>query len=157
MTANERDALIDRYAEGPEEVRKSLEGFPLDRLTTRALPGKWTAAEIVHHLSDSETVSSIRLRRLLAEEHPVIYGYDQDEYARLLRYQERPIEPSFENFRAVRATTTQLLRLMSETDWQRQGWHSESGAYSAETWLQIYAAHAHNHAAQIRRLRDAVK
>ena len=28
MTAKERDALIDRYAEGPEEVRKSLEGFP---------------------------------------------------------------------------------------------------------------------------------
>jgi hypothetical protein len=157
MTAKERDALIDRYAEGPEEVRKSLEGFPPDRLTTRAFPGKWTAAEIVHHLSDSETVSAIRLRRLLAEERPVINGYDQDEYARLLRYQERPIEPSFETFRAVRAATTQLLRLMSETDWQRQGWHSESGAYTAETWLQIYAAHAHNHAAQIRRLRDAVK
>jgi DinB superfamily len=157
MTAKERDALIDRYAEGAEEVRKSLEGFPPDRLTTRAFPGKWTAAEIVHHLSDSETVSGIRLRRLLAEERPVINGYDQDEYARLLRYQERPIEPSFENFRAVRATTTQLLRLMSEADWQRQGWHSESGAYTAETWLQIYAVHAHNHAAQIRRLRDAVK
>jgi len=45
---------------------------------------------------------------------------------------------------------------MSEADWQRQGTHSESGHYSAEDWLTIYAAHAHNHAAQIRRLRDAL-
>jgi hypothetical protein len=43
---------------------------------------------------------------------------------------------------------------MSEEDWKREGWHTESGRYTAEDWLQIYAAHAHNHAAQIRRLRE---
>jgi hypothetical protein len=45
---------------------------------------------------------------------------------------------------------------MSEDDWQREGTHSESGAYTPEDWLKIYAAHAHNHAEQIRRLRAAV-
>jgi hypothetical protein len=45
---------------------------------------------------------------------------------------------------------------MSDEDWQREGTHSESGSYTAENWLTIYAAHAHNHAAQIRRLRDAL-
>src|SRR5580765_9120689 len=127
MTADEIQELVAQYKEGYDEVVDSLKDFPADSLVSHPIPGKWSAREIVHHLADSETVSSIRLRRLLAEDHPVIYGYDQDEYARLLRYQERPIEPSFENFRAVRATTTQLLRLMSEADWQRQGWHSESG------------------------------
>jgi hypothetical protein len=46
---------------------------------------------------------------------------------------------------------------MSDEDWQREGTHSESGSYSVEDWLTIYAAHAHNHAAQIRRLREKLK
>jgi hypothetical protein len=46
---------------------------------------------------------------------------------------------------------------MSEADWAREGTHSESGRYSMDTWLEIYAVHAHNHAAQIRRARAAAK
>jgi hypothetical protein len=46
---------------------------------------------------------------------------------------------------------------MSSSDWEREGWHTESGRYSADTWLRIYAAHAHGHASQIRRLRDELK
>ena len=65
--------------------------------------------------------------------------------------------PALEAFRSARATTVQLLSLMSDEDWQREGTHSESGRYTAEDWLRIYASHAHNHAAQIRRLRDALK
>jgi hypothetical protein len=34
---------------------------------------------------------------------------------------------------------------------------ADSESYSVEDWLRIYAAHAHNHAAQIRRLRDALQ
>jgi hypothetical protein len=38
---------------------------------------------------------------------------------------------------------------LSETDWTREGTHSEHGAYTLERWLEIYAAHAHTHAEQI--------
>ncbi len=155
MTREERQRLIDQYAEGPAEVVRSLEGFPAARLTDRPFPGKWTAAEIVHHLSDSETISGIRVRRLVAEDHAVIQGYDQERYARDLRYNQRDIGPALENFRAVRAATTQFLRQLTDDEWARAGWHNEMGAYSPEIWLGIYAVHAHGHAEQIRRLRDA--
>ena len=46
---------------------------------------------------------------------------------------------------------------MKDDDWARAGTHSESGRYTAEDWLTIYAAHAHNHAAQIRRLREEME
>jgi len=45
---------------------------------------------------------------------------------------------------------------MTEDDWTREGWHTEHGRYTPEDWLRIYAAHAHNHAAQIGRLREAL-
>ena len=157
MTQQERENLIARYADGYDEVASSLAGFPAEALTARPLPGKWSAAEIVHHLADSESISAQRLRTLLAQEHPLIHAYDQEAYARRLRYAERPIEPALLAFRAARANTVGLLRGMSEADWTRPGWHTESGPYSPETWLTIYAAHAHGHAAQIRALREALK
>ena len=156
MTPEERQELISQYEAGYEEVVKSLDGFPADRLTANPLLGKWSACEIVQHLADSEMNSAIRLRRLLAEDRPVIHAYDQDDYARRLKYNERDMAPALESLRSSRATTAQLLARMSDEDWKREGWHPESGLYSAEIWLKIYAAHAHNHAAQIRRLKEVI-
>jgi len=156
MTHDERNRLIERYAEGPDVVAAALAGFPAGALTERAIPGKWSAAEIVHHLSDSEGISAIRVRRLVAEPHAVIAGYDQDEYARALRYDARDIAPALELFRAARAATVPFLRQLTDDEWAREGWHTEMGRYTPETWLGIYAAHAHGHADQIRRLRAAL-
>ena len=156
MTSDERQQFIDQYRAGYDEVAQALEGFPPDKLTAHPIEGKWSATEIVHHLADSETTSGLRLRRLLSEDHPLIQGYDQDVYASELKYNQREIGPALDLFRGTRACTAQLFDFMSDADWHREGTHSESGSYSAEDWLKIYAAHAHNHAAQIRRLREAL-
>lgn len=156
MTPEERTALIRQYAGGYDEVVSALNGFPTESLGARPIPGKWSAREIVHHLGDSETTSAIRIRRLLAEDNPTIQGYDQDQYATRLRYNERDMNLALEAFRYARANTVPLLEIMTEDDWQRAGTHTESGVYTAEDWLRIYAVHAHNHASQIRRLREAL-
>lgn len=157
MTPEERERLIEQYAEGYAEVQKSLEGFPENRLTAHPIEGKWSACEIVQHLADSEMTSAIRIRMLLAEDRPAIHSYEQDDYAARLKYNERAIEPALDALRGARATTTQLLRMMTEEDWKREGSHPEHASYTAEDWLKIYAAHAHNHAAQIQRLREAME
>jgi hypothetical protein len=156
MNRQDRDELIARYNVGCDEVFASLREFPRESLTAHPISGKWSSAEIVHHLADSETTSALRLRRLLVEDHPLIQGYDQDAYATRLSYNKRDIAPSLEAFKSARETTAQLLDLMSDEDWQREGTHSESGAYTPEDWLRIYATHAHNHASQINRLREAL-
>jgi hypothetical protein len=156
MTPEERHALIKDYADGYDEVIRALDNFPAESLGAHPIPGKWSAREIVHHLGDSETTSAIRIRKLLVEDEPLIQGYDQDQFASRLHYNERDMAPALEAFRCARETTMQLLPLLSEEEWQRSGTHTESGRYTMEDWLRIYAAHAHNHAAQIRRLRDAL-
>lgn len=155
MNPEERAALIAQYAAGYDEVTSALAGLSAEQLTAHPLPGKWSAAEIVQHLADSEMNSAIRLRKLLTEDAPLIQGYDQDVYATRLFYNERELAPALALFQAARATTVQLLERMTESDWQRAGTHSESGAYAAADWLRIYAAHAHGHADQLRRLREA--
>ena len=156
MTPEERNALIKQYADGYNEVISALDDFPAESLGARPIAGKWSAREIVHHLGDSETTSAIRIRRLLCEDNPLIQGYDQDQFATKLRYNERDMAPALEAFRYARSSTVSLLEIMTDEDWQRTGTHSESGAYGAEDWLRIYAAHAHTHASQIRRLREAL-
>ena len=154
MTLDERRVLVAQYKAGVEEVLQALDGFPADQLAAHPVPGKWSVAEIVHHLADSEMMSAMRLRKLLAEAHPVIQAYDKDEWAQRMRYEERPLAPAIAAFRAARETTAQLLDSMTAADWRRLGWHTESGSFHSERWLEIYAAHAHGHAAQIRRIRE---
>ena len=152
MDTSMRKALIDQYKDGYRQVSDAVAGATHEELDARPAPGKWSAREIAHHLADSEMTSAIRLRRLVAEDRPRIDGYDEAEFARRLHY-DRPIQASLDAFRAARATTADILERMTEDEWRRAGTHSESGPYSVERWLEIYAVHAHNHAEQIRRAR----
>jgi DinB superfamily len=151
MMSSERTARLDRYASGADDVIDALAGVTADELDRRP-PTGWTARMIVHHLADSESMAYIRLRRLIAEDDPVIQGYDEPEWARRLHY-DRPIDPSIAVLAAVRTASHQLLTSLSPDEWSRIGTHSESGRYSVEGWLAIYAEHSHEHADQIRRAR----
>ncbi len=148
MEQLEREALSARYCEGYSAVREAVASLSEAALDTQPGAG-WTPREIVHHLADSEMTATIRLRRLLAEERPVISGYDEELFARKLHYGERPITASLDAVRTARETSAELLDCLSEEEWAREGTHSESGPYTVEDWLKIYAAHAHDHAAQI--------
>ena len=156
MDDNRRGELIQQYRDGYRVIIESLEGISNAEMDAREGPQEWSPREVIHHLADSEMTSAVRLRRLLTEENPEIVGYDQEAYARILYY-DRPIEPSLEAFRFARESTAQLLECMTDVEWERAGTHSESGCYTVEGWLEIYAVHAHEHADQIRRARATVK
>ena len=156
MEKQERDQLIAQYTDGYRAVAEALVKITPAELDARPVPGKWTAREIVHHLADSETMAAVRFRMLLAEDRPAIKGYDQEEFARRLHY-ERPHAASLELFRAARAATAELMGCLSEADWLRDGTHSEHGRYGLDTWLRIYAQHAHKHADQIKAARGSAK
>jgi hypothetical protein len=156
LNAQARRQLIDQYKDGYRVVAEAVAGATDAELDAHPAPGKWSAREIVHHLADSEMTSAVRLRLLVASDRPAINGYDENEFARRLHY-DRPIAGSLEAFAAARRTTAELLDRLSEADWSREGTHSESGRYTMDKWLEIYAVHAHNHAAQIRRARESAK
>jgi hypothetical protein len=156
MDDKERTKLIAMYRDGYRAVVEALHRATDAELDARPGEGRWTAREIVHHLADSEMTAAIRLRRLLAEDRAEIQGYDQEEFARKLHY-DRPHESSLEAFRWARETTAEILERMGPADWAREGTHSEVGAYSGDTWLQIYAEHAHKHAAQIKVARSSLR
>ena len=147
----EREALIDRYARGPALLRGTLAKIPKEAMQWRPRPEKWSAHEVIVHCADSETNAHGRIRYLVAEDAPVIQGYDQARWARVLDYHSLPWEPALATVEAVRANTTALLRRLTDAQWARIGTHTESGRYGAIDWLHTYAEHLEIHSRQLER------
>jgi DinB family protein len=156
MDKHTRQQLIARYKDGYRAVAAALEGATDAELDAKPAPGKWSAREIVHHLADSEMMSAIRLRLLVAEDNAQIRAYDQELFSRTLHY-DRPIVTSLQAFQAARASTGELLDRLTEAQWAKTGTHPEHGRYGVERWLEVYAVHAHNHADQIGRARASAR
>ena len=155
MTANERQRLIERYERGPKLIKDALAKVPPEALTWRPGPGKWSVHEVVCHCADSETTASVRIRFLIGEDNPTIVGYDQDRWARRFDYHGLPLDLALRQLETVRAWTADLIRRLPEAAWSRAGTHTESGHYTAERWLELYAEHLEVHARQIERNLEA--
>ena len=136
-----RQRLVDQYRDGYAEVVAALEGATDADLDRRPAPGKWTSREIVHHLADSEMTSAIRLRRLIAEDNPVIVGYDQEQFAR--RAEVRPAHRRVA--RRLQGRTRDDGGDSGSADRSRvgaAGTHSEAGPYSVTMARDLRRARA---------------
>jgi hypothetical protein len=155
VLSGEREALVRAFREGPDLVRMTLRGLD-DVIDDRPEPDAWTIREIVHHLADAEVMAASRLRRLLAEDHPEIRGFDEAEYARSLHY-DRPLEASLDLLAASRRLGADLLETLEEGEWAREGSHEEFGRYSVELLVRRAVRHCEEHAEKIRTTGLAVK
>jgi tRNA U34 5-methylaminomethyl-2-thiouridine-forming methyltransferase MnmC len=149
LDATEREQLIRKYAEGPARLRQALAKVPEAARKWRPAQNEWSAHEIVCHCADSETNAAARIRYVVAEKKPVIQGYDESAWAVRFDYHNHPLEAALAVVEAVRASTAALIRRLPEEAWGREGRHTESGRYTAEDWLRIYAAHLEDHSRQI--------
>jgi hypothetical protein len=112
----------------------------------------WSARQVIHHVADSEAQSYARLRRLIAEPGTQIQGYDEASWGEneTLGYKDLPIAHSLEVFKAVRASSLEIVKRLTAAQLDLSGTHSESGEYTIKTWLDTYISHPLEHAAQIK-------
>jgi len=155
MEPMDRAARIERYRTAAADLDDALADITDEELDRSPGGGEWTARQVVHHLADGEAMSHTRLRRLVADDNPLIQGYDEPVFAQRLHY-DRPIASSLGVVAAVRAASLDLMAAMTPEDWAKTGTHTEVGTYSVDLWLEIYSEHVHEHADQIRRARRAV-
>jgi hypothetical protein len=158
-------ALLEILGERePLEVLAELDGW-LDRrflavpeaaLRRPEAPGKWSAADVVQHLADSELVLGFRMRMILTEDRPPIQGYDQDRWAATLRYPEVPLDEARAQLRALRAANLRVLRRLGPSELARVGLHSERGPESLEHLMKLMAGHDLVHRRQIDRVLNVV-
>jgi len=142
---------INSYAQATAEflsVATELTESQLDSSQS----GGWSARQVIHHVADSEAQSYARLRRLIAEPGTQIQGYDEASWGEneTLGYKDLPIAHSLDVFKAVRASSLEIIKRLTPAQLDNSGTHSESGEYTIKTWLETYINHPLEHAAQIR-------
>jgi len=151
----DRDPL-SILGETPARIIRVLDGVPQDALYVEEEPGKWSVAQVVQHLADSELVWGCRLRRILAETRPALHGYDQDEWSVRLGYDEVELEDAMDLFVPLRRSNLRLLRRAGPEEMDRTAVHAERGEADLSTLIRLNAGHDLAHLRQIERIRARV-
>lgn len=159
-------ALLDILGnQGPITVQRGLiaalreltDGLSGEELVRPERPGKWSIIEVLAHLADQELVNNYRLRAIVAEDEPIIQGYDQDRWAARLRYRETSREDLLNELAILRGRNLRLYGQLSEAELDRVGRHSERGRESARQLRALTGGHDLVHRRQIERIRKAVR
>ena len=140
----------------PGLVGEQLAGLPAADIARPESPGKWSMLQVTRHLADSDLVWGYRLRRIIAEDRPAIYGYDQDRWAEHLHYERADVAEALAELRAVRAGNLRLMRLLGPRERARVGIHTERGEESIDHMLRMYAGHDLLHLNQLARIRSSL-
>lgn len=144
-------------AQTPKRLRKLVRGLKKKQLRFQPAPGKWSIAEIVTHLTDSEIVLAFRLRMTLAQSGTPLQAMDQDKWAAGLKYAQADVQEQLALFTTLRRNHLALWHSLSDDDWQKYGMHEERGKETVERITQHFAGHDINHLNQIEAIRSLIK
>ena len=139
-----------------DALRDAVRGLTPAQLKAPEAPGKWSVAQTVAHLADSEVTFSWRIRMVLAQDRPTITGFDQDAWSARLGGAYPDVGSAIQQIAILRGTNLSLLRSLAPTDWDRVGLHEERGEESVRHMTRLYAGHDLVHLRQIARIRQAI-
>lgn len=139
-------------AAAPAKLAKLLKKATPAKARKRPAPGKWSIAEILAHLADTEFAMGWRIRIVLSEPRSTLQPFDQDAWAGAMRYEKRDPKKSLEQYRALREANVAVLKSIAPSDWKKCAMHPERGELTVRKIAEMTAGHDLNHIAQIERI-----
>jgi hypothetical protein len=136
----------------PVVVRALVAGVDDARLRRRPAPGEWAIIEVVGHLADTEERALGRVRRMLAEDDPVLEPFDQEALAEQRHYLDLELNQELARLEQLRREHLAVLDGLDASGWERTGRHGEHGEVTVELYETHVAAEEVDHLAQIARL-----
>jgi uncharacterized damage-inducible protein DinB len=147
---------IDAYLDGPAQLRLVVADLTPPQLRARPVQGKWSILEVVCHLVDSEQAWCHRMKRVIAEERPLLIGYDESRFTATLPYQGGDLEEELILLEGMRRQMARILSGLSEAAWSRIAVHNERGLMTLEQMLQNEVEHVPHHITHIIEKRKAL-
>ena len=137
--------LIDRYAAGGPLLVYATSGLAREHETPPTTPGNWSIAQLVAHLLDADLVIGDRIKRVIAEDEPILQAFDENRWIDRLDSGAMPPEEAVNLFAAHRHWMTRILRKCSDADFARVGLHSEGGRKSLAELVATAVGHVDHH------------
>src|SRR5271168_1323641 len=114
MSSSRFSSLIKSYLDGPALLRRAVSGMTREQLEARPAAGKWSTLEVVCHLADSEQAWCHRMKRVIAEERPLLIGYDESRFTAGLAYHDRDLEQELALLEGMRQQMARILRTLPD-------------------------------------------
>jgi uncharacterized damage-inducible protein DinB len=149
-----RDENLKTIADLPANLNTAVAGLSDEQLDTPYRDGGWTLRQTVHHVADSHINSFCRFKLALTEdEAPTIRPYYEDRWAELAD-SKVPVDVSLKIVDGVHSRWTSLLQSMTDEDFKREFVHPETGNWTLDKILALYAWHSLHHTAHITSTRE---
>ncbi|HEY4691505.1 MAG TPA: DinB family protein [Anaerolineae bacterium] len=155
MTSHERVQMIESYGSAHARLIDALKEFPREMWPYRSPADPWSIHDIVVHIADSETNSYIRCRTLVAEPGKRVMAYDENAWAKALRYGDQSTDDALELFKYLRRASYNLIKTLPESAWSNTIDHPENGIMTMDDWLRVYERHIPDHIEQMRAIHAA--
>jgi hypothetical protein len=136
---------IDRYSMGGDRMADALPGLTSDQRTAKPIPGKWSIAECICHLTDFDAILADRMKRIIALESPFLLAADESLFHQRLLYHVRDLDAEIELSRLLRKQMTAILRSLRDDDFERKGIHNEAGPMTLLDVLKKASWHVEHH------------
>jgi uncharacterized damage-inducible protein DinB len=144
-TPNRSTPLIDRYASGGALLAYAAAGLTTEQTLAHPGPGEWSIAQLVVHLLDSDLVYADRMKRVIAEDDPVLQAFDENAWAARLGPESMSPAEAVELLKANRRWMVQVLRRCADADFARTGMHTERGRMTLADLLATATNHLDHH------------
>jgi hypothetical protein len=152
-TTNEINEQITILQDTERKIYECFMSFG-SRIDFRPAPEKWSARQILHHLTDSEIVLAYRLRTILADASPKMPAFDQNHWSAALSPEGEELTLMKSCFEANRNLTIRLLKKIPAAFWEKKGMHEEAGEMSTYDLVARNTKHCLSHLTQLEKLME---
>ena len=138
-------SYLDRLQSDILILEKLSQGISAQQLHEHPVSGKWSMLQCLCHITDFEIVFLDRIKRILAENNPLIFGASEAGYADNLFYDKRSYENEQTLFIAARKQLLEILSQMQDDDFSRSCIHNQAGKMTCEDWVEKTCWHSQHH------------
>lgn len=128
------------------DVLAFMTTWPEDQAGHRYAEGKWTVAQVLGHMSDTERVFSYRLLRIARGDATALAGFDENTYQVHAGFDGRSVKSVVAELRAVRQASLALVRTLDDAALDRAGTASDNRV-TARALVWLIAGHFAHHTA----------
>jgi len=131
------------------ETQALLRALPANKASHRYAPEKWSVAQVVRHMADTERVFAYRALAFARGDATELPGFDENAYAEAAPFDGLPLAQVLDDVAAVRRATLTLLAGFDAQAWQRGG-SANATPISLRALAWVMAGHELHHRAILR-------
>jgi hypothetical protein len=141
--------LIARYRQGLSTFDSRLFELSDEQMDLAFLPdagvGRWPIRVLLGHIADAELAYTHRMRRAIAEENPVLAGWDHEAFIDSGLYTGQPVAALIAVTHTLRRWTAEWLLTLTSEQLGREALHPERGAESVLQMAGLATWHLEHH------------